>query len=110
MWGRKDCVYDRVEYTFNPDDALTSLLVDIKSEVGRARAKFPGDNATFAALVEEVGELAKALMEEPTANVRAEAIQVATMAIRIILDGDTTMNDWREEKLLDHLTEPTEDR
>jgi len=72
------------------------LSAEVLEELKRARAKFPaGDNPTFAALVEEVGELAKALFEEPRSAVRKEAIQVAVMAMRIVLDGDATYEPLR---------------
>lgn len=80
-----------------------TVLAEIESELTRAREKFPGKNVTFAALGEEFGELATALFEEPRANVRKEAIQVAVMAMRIILDGDHTFDAWRAEKGLDPL-------
>lgn len=79
------------------------LIQDILDELARARSKFPGKNVTFAALVEEVGELAKATFEEPRANVRKEAIQVAVMAMRMVLDGDHTFDAWRKDKNLDPL-------
>lgn len=85
-------------------DLEAELLFDeIEDELANARNKFPGKNVTFAALVEEVGELAKATFEEPRANVRKEAVQVAVMAMRMVLDGDHTFDDWRESKNLDPL-------
>ena len=86
-----------------PKTPVDDLLSEIKAELARARAKFPGDNVTMLALMEEVGELAKASFEEPRANVRKEAVQVAVMAIRMILDGDATLNAWRAGKGLDPL-------
>lgn len=86
------------------DSRIDTLLEEIKVELGRARQKFPGDDVTMLALMEEVGELAKATFEEPSANVRLEAIQVAVMAIRVALDGDGTLTAWREQKGLDPLT------
>ena len=80
------------------------LMNAIREELQNARTKFPGSNATFAAMVEEVGELATAIMEEPRDRVRAEAIQVAVMAIRVVLDGDYTYAGWRASKGLDALT------
>ncbi len=79
------------------------LAFDILEELERARAKFPGKNVTFAALVEEVGELATAVFEESADRVRKEAIQVAVMAMRMILDGDCCFDTWRSEKGLDPL-------
>lgn len=85
---------------------LDVVLGEIKKEVGFARSKFPGDNVTFAALVEEVGELATAVFSQSRAEVRKEAVQVAAMAIRVILDGDCTFGDWRLKFNLDPLIEP----
>jgi len=65
---------------------------EIDAEVARARAKFPQPNPTYIALCEEVGEVAKALLEKRSyAEIRAEAIQVAAMAVRLIQEGDPTM-------------------
>jgi len=79
------------------------LVLEILAELQRARTKFPGKNPTLAALMEEVGELAKATFEEPRANVRKEAVQVAVMAMRMILDGDQLYEPWRAEYGLDPL-------
>lgn len=68
--------------------------LEIDAELERARAKFPMPNPTFVALVEEVGELAQALLKlkpgshEYSQRVYAEAIQVAVMAIRVLEEGD----------------------
>lgn len=86
-------------------ETTQALLEEIDDELARARAKFPGDNVTLAALMEEVGELAKATFEEPRANVREEAVQVAVMAMRMVLDGDHTFDAWRASKGLDPLVE-----
>lgn len=86
------------------------LMLEILTELNRARAKFAGENVTFAALVEEIGETATALFEEPRANVRKEAIQVAVMAMRLILDGDHTLDAWRAARGLDPLTGPGGER
>lgn len=86
------------------DDTPEAMLAaDILAELQRARAKFPGDNVTMLALMEEVGELAKATFEESRDRVRKEAVQVATMAMRVVLDGDATLEEWRQRKGLDPL-------
>ncbi|MEX3008590.1 hypothetical protein [Hoeflea sp. TYP-13] len=87
----------------HPCSEIDLLLEEIKHELARARTKFPGDNVTMLALMEEVGELAKATFEETRANVRKEAVQVAVMAIRVVLDGDSTITEWRKQKGLDPL-------
>lgn len=79
------------------------LMNEIIAELARARAKFPGDNVTMLALMEEVGELAKASFEESRAAVRKEAVQVAVMAMRVVLDGDASLDQWRYNKGLDRL-------
>lgn len=84
---------------------LDHILSEIKKEVGFARSKFPGDNVTFAALVEEVGELATATFSQSRIDVRKEAVQVAAMAIRLVLDGDCTFDAWRAKFKLDPLTD-----
>lgn len=69
-------------------------LDEIAAEVMRARDKFPGNRHLLAALVEEVGELAKAyLQREGGDRVRKEAIQIACVAIRIIEEGDSVFAD-----------------
>ena len=58
-----------------------------------AANKFPSNRHMHAALVEEVGELAQALLEHSrgsgvsTGDVYAEAMQVAAMALRIAVEG-----------------------
>lgn len=83
------------------------LANEILAELARARTKFPGDNVTMLALMEEVGELAKATFEESRDRVRKEAVQVATMAMRVVLDGDSTLDGWRGSKGLDTLRTPS---
>lgn len=95
------CLADEMDV----ESDLESLLADIVRELFHARTKFPGLNVTLAALMEEVGELAKATFEEPRANVRKEAVQVAVMAMRMVLDGDHTFDAWRARKGLDALVE-----
>lgn len=67
---------------------LTNTAVhDVKMELDRARAKHPENKHMLAALMEEVGELAKALLEGDD-EYYTEAIQVACVAIRIATEGD----------------------
>ena len=83
----------------NYDEAL--FLSQVADELHRARAKHPGDNATLAALVKEVGELSQAMIDHDARHVRDEAVQVAAMAMRLILDGDYWMNAYRASKGLE---------
>ena len=72
-----------------------------RAELRRARAKFPGRKLMGLAMAEEAGELVKALLDEPCAAIRKEAIQTAVMAARIALDGDESADEWRRMKGLD---------
>lgn len=74
------------------------FIIEVLSEVEFAREKFPEPDGLMTALTEEVGELAKALMDEPNVNVYKEAIQVAAMACRIATEGDPTLNKIREKR------------
>lgn len=56
------------------------------TEVNRARDKFPGTDMMLAALMEEVGELANAIIEGTDWEV--EALHVACVAMRIRTEGD----------------------
>ena len=75
------------------DDTFAS---DMLAEVRKARAKFHGPNPTIAALTEEVGELAKAMLKRcagkgTSKDVWDEAVQVAAMAQRVAVEGDVSM-------------------
>jgi hypothetical protein len=70
------------------------MIRAIRGELQQAREAFPNNHYLLPALMEEVGELSAALLEHsltgsPTASeVFHEAIQVATMAIRLGVEGD----------------------
>lgn len=73
------------------------LYVAISKEIGRARTKFPHNRHLLAALIEEVGELAQAILQaKPDEEIRKEAIQVCAVAIRIIKEGDADFDGWTE--------------
>lgn len=74
-------------------------LNDISAEVIRARLKFPGNRFLLAALTEEAGELAQAMLQKRDREaIRKEAIQVACVAIRILEEGDSSFDDITEEE------------
>lgn len=89
--------------TFDVDSATCCFIAEFLKQLAYARYKFPGDNLTMIALMEEVGELAKAVMDEAPENVNLEAIQVATMAARVWLDGDHSIEYRREQNGLEPL-------
>ena len=59
----------------------------VECEVDRARGRFPSNRHMLAALIEEVGELAQALLQEKE-DWREEALHCACVAVRIMTEGD----------------------
>jgi predicted DNA-binding transcriptional regulator AlpA len=73
-----------------------SFIRLVMAEVSRARQKHPSEgNPLMAALTEEVGEVAKALLDEPWLRVVEEAVQVASTAMRLAVEGDSTVAEYR---------------
>lgn len=75
------------------------FMADAIQEYYDACQKFPSSEGVLAALMEEVGELAKAMMEETWDRVYKEAVQVAAMAARVACEGDPTMQKVRERRV-----------
>lgn len=68
-------------------DLLTKVA--LCDEVRRARKKFPSNRHLLAALMEEVGEVAEALLHNHHPHhIHEEALQVACVAVRIKEEGD----------------------
>lgn len=75
------------------------VIEDLASEVLRARAKFPSAHNLNAALMEEIGELASAQMQQlGSSEIRKEAIQVMAVAFRIMTEGDQSLTLSAESK------------
>lgn len=87
-----------------PNRELQCFLESVRCEVMRAQNLFPGRRIMALAFNEEVGELNKALLDEPWFQVYKEAVQSATMAARVALEGDESLDDWRDKKGLDNPT------
>lgn len=87
-----------------PNRELQCFLESVRCEVMRAQTLFPGRRIMALAFNEEVGELNKALLDEPWLQVYKEAVQSATMAARVALEGDESLDDWRDKKGLDNPT------
>lgn len=77
----------------------TVSALALADEVRAARAKFPGNRNLLAALVEEMGELARALLQQGNSeHAKHEALQVACVAMRIYEEGDRAYSDLSEEE------------
>lgn len=82
-----------------PRGPAAASLTALMERVAKGRAKFPGNRFMLAALTEEVGELARALLQRKgPEEVRAEALDVAVVAIRIFEEGDATFDDITDEE------------
>lgn len=85
-------------------EAATSgvrFLSEVKHELNRALEKFPGDNQTLAAMMEELGEANMALLdhdrgEETPEAIYKECVQTAAMALRLGLRGTTEYRDYKK--------------
>jgi len=81
--------FQRQDEESAPD--LAVVVKEVLEELGRARAKFqpfPSEHHGYAVLLEEVDELWEEVRSKDATpeNVRAEAVQVAAMGLRFILD------------------------
>lgn len=74
------------------------FVEDVLREAARARTLFPKPDGVLAALTEEVGEVARAMLDESWDNVRTECVQVAAMALRLALEGDPTLDAVRAQR------------
>lgn len=80
----------------SPGQLELAFCFDVLNElVNNARIKFPRPDGTVAALAEEVGELAKAMLDESPERVYCEAVQVAVVALRVALEGDPSLDRSR---------------
>lgn len=84
----------RPVYQQTPAEAF---LLEVLTELRRAQTKFPDSVLCVAALMEEVGELAQAMLKVragkwPKERIREEAVQVAVMAMRVALEGDRSFD------------------
>lgn len=83
------------------------FLQAVRLEVARARTLFPKSDGLLAALSEEAGEVAKAMLDEPMDRVWKEAVQVAAMALRLATEGDPTLSAIREARVKEGKNLPT---
>lgn len=75
---------DEIDKTFN-------VVEDVRVEVNRALEKFPSFNSAhegYAVILEELDELWEEIKAKKPSDeqMRSEAIQVAAMAIRFVMD------------------------
>jgi len=71
------------------------FLIHVDEEIELAIKKFPSSDACLAALTEEVGELAQAMLSKSQSEIYKEAVQVAAMAARCAIEGDPSLINYR---------------
>jgi hypothetical protein len=79
-------------------EAFADFMREVIVEVARAMQLHPTVDVLSTAIGEEFGELCKALMDEPYANVRKEAVQLAATCARIVVQGDRSQDLHRAIK------------
>lgn len=67
-------------------EQIEGFVQDVVDEVMLACQRYP-EQPTMAVLVEEVGEVARALQDESRNELYVECVQVAAMAMRLALEG-----------------------
>ena len=78
---------------------LKATLAKVEAEVWRARKLFPDPDGLSIALLEEIGELAQALLDrslprdDHDQRISEEAIQVAAVAVRISEEFDPLVDE-----------------
>jgi NTP pyrophosphatase (non-canonical NTP hydrolase) len=78
------------------------FLSETAAEVLRAREQHPNpQDPLLLALIEEVGEVAKAIHDESWNRVIEECVQAAAMLFRLATEGDRTLDKFRLSKKLD---------
>ena len=76
---------------------LSNPFYALNEELDSAREQFPGNNLLFEALLEEVGEVARAVLERDFDHAKQEALQVACVAMRLATEGDRSWEPSRPE-------------
>jgi hypothetical protein len=104
---QKDALIDSDLIPLREDTELMAFVLSVYNEVERARQKHPDCHLT--AIAEEVGEVARALQDEPLENIRKECIQLACTAARVAIEGDPTMDPYRVSKGLEPTHQPSFD-
>lgn len=89
---------------FEYQNCFKKFCADMFEEQKRATEKFPGSDRLLGALMEEVGELVRALLKiqesgESSQRVYDEAIQVASTAYRLAREGEP---DYKYEGMKCH--------
>lgn len=81
---------------------ITKMLTAYKE----AKAKYPHTELKTTALCSEAGEVATAVLREPWHNVLTESAQLAALAMRLSIAGDSSAKEYRARYGLDFADHP----
>ncbi len=79
------------------------LYSEVVVQLQRLRVKYPENDAAFLNLIEAIDSLAKALADEPATNVRVKAIEAMALIMRLVLDGDSSIDALRLKRALNNI-------
>jgi hypothetical protein len=69
-----------------------TLIKEIDDELTKARKKFPKNRNLNLALQEEVGEFARAQLQDGSyKSIQLEGVQVIVLVLRILAEGDASI-------------------
>ena len=78
-------------------DLSNNPMQALQDELAFARSRFPSNSQLMEALMEEVGEVARAVLERDFDHAKQEALQVACVAMRLATEGDQSWEPSRPE-------------
>jgi hypothetical protein len=90
------------------EDDVDQFLADVKGAVLRARLERPTQRDSFLDLLKEIPQVYEAATDNRAPQVRVGTVQVAAMAARLALEGDSTVAAARLAGGLDPLTSPSQ--
>jgi len=74
------------------------FLGKVRERLEKAREKYPSPNAMSLGILEEAGEVGKALVKESPERVYDECIDLAVMAMRLAEEGDPHSDVFRKSR------------
>lgn len=73
-----------------------AFLLEVANEHESVVEYSPSPEASMCVLMGKVGSLAQGMTQGTPLWIRQEAIQVAVMAMRVAIEGDPTLDSYRE--------------
>lgn len=71
------------------------FMSDVQKEIESARKKFPSTHCVSLAMMEEAGELVRAMLGQSDEEIYMESVQTVAMVFRMITEGDPSVAEYR---------------